>query len=352
MSRALSLASTHRPHPNPRVGAVVLSPDGVVVGEGAHQAPGLDHAEAVALAQAGERARGGTVVVTLEPCDHEGRTPPCSVALIAAGVARVVVGAIDPDPRVAGQGVIRLQAAGIDVETGLMAEDVELADPAYFHHRRTGRSRVTLKTAATLDGQAAAIDGSSQWITGLAARQDGHRLRAQADAVMIGAGTLIADDPTLDARLEGNDQAQPRPIVVAGNRELPSVARIWDRNPIVVTTKERGGPGEALVVPPGIDGLPDLEVSLSSLGRLGYLEILVEGGPTLAGGLWRAGLVDRGVFYLAGTVAGGLGLPAFSGVWPTLSAARSVEIVDVQRIGPDLRIEFLTHHPETTTRNS
>lgn len=342
MTKALTLASAHRPHPNPRVGAVVLSREGKVVGEGAHRAAGLDHAEVVALAEAGERARGGTVVVTLEPCDHQGQTPPCTVALIGAGVGRVVVGALDPDPRVSGQGANRLRAAGIEVEIGLMADEIELADPAYFHHRRTGRPRVTLKAAATLDGQTAAADGQSQWITGPEARQDGHRLRAASDAILIGAGTLIADDPALDVRLDGYEGAQPRPIILAGSRPLPAGAQIWERNPIVVTTRE-GGPGDALVVPPGPDGLPDLEMTLSSLARLGLLEVLVEGGPSLAGALWQARLVDRGVFYLGATVAGGLGQPVFASTWPTLSAATPVEIIAVEQLGSDLKVTFLTH---------
>jgi len=343
MTKALALASAHRPHPNPRVGAVVLSPDGRVVGEGAHRSAGHDHAEVVALAEAGEHARGGTVVVTLEPCDHHGQTPPCTVALIVAGVGRVVVGALDPDPRVSGQGAKRLRAAGIDVEIGLMADEIELADPAYFHHRRTGRPRVTLKAAATLDGQTAAADGDSQWITGPEARQDGHRLRAASDAIMIGAGTLIADDPALDVRLDGYEGAQPRPIIVAGSRPLPGGAQIWGRDPIVVTTKDQGGPGEALVVPPGPDGLPNLEVTLSSLARMGLLDVLVEGGPSLAGALWQARLVDRGVFYLGGNVAGGLGQPVFASTWPTLSAATPVEIIAVEQLGSDLKVTFLTH---------
>ncbi len=349
MTRALELASAYRPHPNPRVGAVVISRDGSVVGEGAHRGAGLEHAEISALSQAGDRSRGGTLVVTLEPCDHHGRTPPCTAALISAGVGRVVLGALDPDPRVSGRGVIRLQEAGIDVETGLMADEVEQADPAYFHHRRTGRPRMTIKAAATLDGQTAAADGSSQWITGPEARQDGHRLRAMSDAVMIGAGTLIADDPILDVRLEGYDQGQPRPVIVAGSRPLPVAARIWERNPLVVTTVDRGGPGEALVVAPGIDGLPDLAQTAVLLGNLGLLDVLVEGGPSLTGALWAAGLVDRGVFYLAGMVAGGQGRPLFSGSWPTLTAGKPVEITALEQLGADIKVTFLTHVSRLTS---
>lgn len=331
---------------------MVVASDGSVAGEGAHRGVGTMHAETIALTAAAERARGGTLVVNLEPCDHQGQTPPCTEAIIEAGVSRVVIGVVDPDPRVSGRGLARLEAAGLEVITGLLAQEVEKADPAYFHHRRTGRPRLTLKVALTLDGQTAAADGSSRWITGPEARHDSHLLRASADAVVVGAGTLISDDPALDVRLDGYEGAQPRPVVIAGTRELPERRQLWERNPIVVTTTPRKGPGEALTVPAGEDGLPDLDSALVLLGQMGLLEILVEGGSVLSGALWQADLVDRAIFYIAGRVAGGTGRPVFAGIWPTLDAARSVEIVDVKRIGPDLGIEVLTHHSQPTARDS
>jgi diaminohydroxyphosphoribosylaminopyrimidine deaminase/5-amino-6-(5-phosphoribosylamino)uracil reductase len=264
----------------------------------------------------------------------------------------VIVGAVDPDGRVSGRGIARLQAAGVEVISGVLADEVEEADPAYFHHRRTGRPRLTFKAALTLDGQTAAVDGSSQWITGPGARSDSHLLRASADAVVVGAGTLIADDPALDVRIDGYQGPQPRPVVIAGTRPLPERRQLWGRNPIVVSTFRRESPGEPLIVPPGEDGLPDLGAVSLALGQMGLLEVLVEGGSVLAGGLWQADLIDRAIFYIAGKVAGGTGRPVFASIWPTLDAARSVEIVDVKRIGPDLRIEFLTHHTQPTTRNS
>lgn len=352
MARALDLASAERPHPNPRVGAVVVASDGSVAGEGVHRGAGTMHAEAIALVAAGERARGGTLFVTLEPCDHQGQTPPCTGAIIGAAVARVVVGVLDPDARVSGRGIARLRAAGVEVSSGVLAQEVEEADPAYFHHRRTGRPRLTLKAALTLDGQTAAVDGSSQWITGPRARHDSHLLRASADAVVVGAGTLIADDPALDVRIDGYKGPQPRPVVIAGTRPLPETLQLWGRNPIVVATARREGPGEPVIVPPGEDGLPDLNAALLLLGQMGLLEILVEGGSVLAGALWQADLIDRAIFYFAGSVAGGTGHPVFARIWPTLDASRSVEIVDVKRIGQDLRIEFLTHHSQPTTRDS
>jgi diaminohydroxyphosphoribosylaminopyrimidine deaminase / 5-amino-6-(5-phosphoribosylamino)uracil reductase len=338
MREAISLAVPTRPHPNPRVGALVLDAAGTVVSRAAHAGPGQPHAETAALAGAGERARGGTLVVTLEPCDHTGRTPPCTVAILAAGVARVLVGAVDPDSRVSGRGLARLQAAGLEVRAGIAAAEAAALDPGYFHHRRTGRPRVTLKAALTLDGQSAAADGTSRWITSSQARADAHHLRAEADAVMVGVGTLAADDPALTVRLPRYDGPQPRPVVVAGRRPLPPQARLWQRHPLVLTPQPLEVPGE-VVVAPGPDGV-DLEAGLEALGARGILDLLVEGGPILAGALWRAGLVDRGVFYFAARLGGGAGLPALAGRFATLAAARDVEIVSAGRVGPDLRVEF------------
>ncbi len=340
MRRAIELAGAHRTHPNPRVGAVVVDANGRILAEGAHDGVGSPHAETVALDRAGAAARGSTVVVTLEPCTHVGHTPPCTDALIEAGVSRVVVGAIDPDPRVAGGGVRRLREAGIEVIDGVLADECEALDPAYFHHRRTGRPRVTLKAAATLDGQVAALDGTSQWITSPEARADAHRLRAEADAVLIGAGTLLADDPRLTVRLPGYTGPQPVPVVVAGRRPLPPGARLWERPALIVATDLRDE-AETVVVPPGPDGRPDLGVALRALGERGLLDILVEGGPTLARSLWDRRLVDRGVFYLGATVAGGGGRPIFDGGFDTLAAARTVQIDQVRRLGPDLRVEWV-----------
>jgi diaminohydroxyphosphoribosylaminopyrimidine deaminase/5-amino-6-(5-phosphoribosylamino)uracil reductase len=319
----------------------VLAATGEVVGEGAHVAAGLPHAEVVALRAAGGRAAGGTLVVTLEPCAHEGRTPPCTEAILAAGVARVVFGAEDPDDRVHGRGAARLRRAGVEVVGGVRAVEVEAADPGYFHHRRTGRPRVTLKAALTLDGQSAAADGTSRWITGEEARSDGHRLRAEADAVMVGAGTVLADDPLLDVRLPAYTGPQPRPVVVAGRRPLPPSARVLARGAVVLAAEPLDlGPHVEIVVAPGAAGSVDLAAGLGRLGELGLVDVLVEGGARLAAGLWQEGLVDQGVFYLAGLVAGGAGIGAFRRVFATLGEARRVTVQAVHRIGPDLRIEW------------
>ncbi len=326
MRRAIALAGAQQPHPNPRVGAVIVDADGVVVAEAAHVRAGEPHAEALALDQAGDRAFRATVYVTLEPCSHQGRTPPCSEALIDAGVARVVVGAIDPDPRVSGSGVAALREAGIEVTTGMLTDEIEQIDPGYFHHRRTGRPLVTLKLATTLDGQIAAADHTSRWITGEAARRDGHRLRADADVVIVGAGTVIDDDPQLDVRLDGYKGRQPRPVIVGGLRPIPPSARLMGRNPLVYR-------------PDGQSDRVDLVAMLGDLGSRGYVSALVEGGAGLAGSLIRGGHVDRLVIYLAGKLGLGIGVPVFSGVFGNIADAVEVAIESVTRVGDDLRIE-------------
>ncbi len=339
--RALALAIAHRPHPNPRVGAVVLGPDGSEISSGAHERAGGPHAEVIALQAAGERARGATLVVTLEPCDHQGRTPPCTEAILAAGIGHVVVGALDPDARVSGRGIARLKAAGVPVESGVLASEVESADPAYFHHRRTGRPRVTLKTALTLDGQVAATDRTSQWITSEAARLDAHLIRAEADAIIVGSGTLIADDPALTVRTPGYEGPQPQPVVVAGERALPGAARILARDPIVYVPRHQGVAGDEVVLPDRSGTRVDLVAMVDDLGRRGHLELMVEGGAGLAGALWDADLIDRGVFYLGSKLAGGVGSGVFDRLFRTLEDARPVQIVSAAPVGPDLRIEWL-----------
>jgi len=339
MVEALTLAARHWPHPNPRVGAIVVAPSGEIVGRGAHVAAGEPHAEAFALSEAAERSAGGTLVVTLEPCSHHGRTPPCTEAVVAGGFDRVVIGALDPDRRVAGRGVAALEAAGIDVVVGVDGVDAEALDPGYFHHRRTGRPRVTLKMAATLDGQAGAADGGSQWITSEEARSDVHGLRAVADAVLVGAGTVLLDDPRLTARGPDAPADRPIPVIVAGERALDSTARVFTRPCLVYAPTPLDLPKTVTVIDlPGPGGV-DLGGVLDDLGVRGIVDLLVEGGPTIAGSLLRGGLIDRIVWYVGAAVAGGVGHPAVGGIFPSMDALRPVEIVAVDRIGPDVRIE-------------
>lgn len=341
MHRAIELAlEWPYTHPNPRVGAVIANASGDVVGEGWHRGPGTDHAEIVALDGAGDLAAGSTVYVSLEPCSFHGRTPPCADALVAAQVATVVVGAIDPDSNVAGEGVRRLESAGIQVITGVAEQEARAVDPAYFHHRETGMPLVTIKWAMTLDGSVAARDGTSTWITGEDARRHAHELRSQVDGVVVGAGTLRADDPLLDVRVEGFAGVQPRPVVVAGEGALPADAAIWERDPVVVATSGRDVPSGEVLVVPGPDGWPDPGETCRGLADLGLLHLLVEGGPILAAAWWRAGVVDNGFVYIGAKIGNGGGRSPLAGHFATLGDASDVEFESVRNVGDDVVIAF------------
>jgi len=347
MLRAIASTEGTAPHPNPRVGAILVGQDGRIIAERAHRRPGESHAEAAALEDAGSAARGSTLIVTLEPCVHHGRTPPCTDAIIRSGVARVVVGALDPDPRVAGRGIAALRQAGIDVAQGVEDEAVRFNDPSYFHHRQTGLPIVTLKMAMTLDGQAAAADHSARWITGPAARIDGHRLRAASDVVLVGNGTVIADDPRLDVRLEGYEGRQPRPAIVVGRRPIPVGAVILSRDPLVFSADAN------VVVPPGIEVVPapggdgvDLRAVVRFLGDHGVLDVMIEGGPTLAGASLRAGIVDRVVLYYGAKLGGGVGTPGIGGVFRTIGSAIPILIERVDALEEDVRVEGSVRLPQ------
>ena len=323
MRRALAQAATVRSRtaPNPWVGCVIVPPgpvsdDGTVYA-GATAPPGGPHAEAAALAAAGEAAHGATLYVTLEPCVHHGRTPPCSDAIIAAGVGRVVVGIEDPDERVAGSGIEALRAAGLEVTVGVAADEVAEQLAPYRKHRTTGKPWVVLKMAASLDGRTAAPDGTSRWITGEAARRDVHRLRSVSDAVLVGAGTVRADDPALTVRLDdGVEREQPLRVVLG---HAPAGAKV---RPAL----ELGG---------------DLGDVLDELGRRGVLQLLVEGGATVAHDFHAAGLVDRYVLYLAPALFGGDdGRPIFAGPGAgTIGDVWKGRLVSIEQLGEDLRVE-------------
>jgi diaminohydroxyphosphoribosylaminopyrimidine deaminase / 5-amino-6-(5-phosphoribosylamino)uracil reductase len=319
MLRAVELAAAVRAttSPNPWVGCVLVAADGRRI-EGATQPPGGLHAEAAALAAAataGIDTAGATAYVTLEPCNHHGRTPPCADALIDAGVTRVVVGVADPDPLVRGRGIERLRAAGVEVTIGVAAGVVtELLGP-YVRHRETGRPYVVLKLAASLDGRTAAPDGTSQWITGEAARTDAHRLRAESDAVLVGAGTVRADDPALTVRHVGG--RDPLRVVLG---KAPPDARVH----------------------PALELTGDLGDVLDELGRRDVVQLLVEGGATVAGAFHRAGLVDRYVVYLAPVLFGGddaAGLFTGPGV-STMTDIWRGRIAGVTHLGDDLRVDL------------
>ena len=336
MSRAYELARQHRTHPNPRVGCVVVV-DGHVVGEGAHAGPGHAHAETVALDAAGDVA-GAIVYVSLEPCTHQGQTPPCVDRLIDEGVARVVIGATDPDPRVSGAGIGALRGAGIDVEVLDDTAAREL-DAGYFHHRETGMPLVTVKWAMTLDGSVAAADRTSRWISSERSREDAHRLRSNMDAVVIGAGTLRADDPRLDVRLQSFDGPQPRPVVVAGRGEIPGDALLWKREPIVFAGYQLSIPSGEMVVVPDVDGYPGPVEVCRALADRGMFDILLEGGPTLAGAWWRAGVIDRGIVYIGAKIGGGRGHTPLAGVFESIADADEVEM-EMSSVDGEVRISF------------
>jgi len=352
MARALDLAEGGRgsASPNPLVGAVLVREDRVV-GEGFHRRPGEPHAEAVALAAAAGRARGATLYVTLEPCAHQGRTPPCADALVEAGVSRVVVATGDPHPLVDGRGILRLRGAGIEVEVGLCEAEARRQNEAFFVYARHGRPFFVVKSAASLDGKVAARDGSARWITGEAAREDAHRLRGELDAVMVGVGTILADDPLLTCRGAGFAGRAPWRVVVDSRGRTPAGARVLtDRAAptVIATTAQASEETVALWQSAGakVWRLPargDGSVDLGALGaRLGLEEItsvLVEGGPTLAAAMVAEGLADKFVVYVAPKLLGGTAPSLIGGAGVAgVTAAWRLEFDEVTRVGEDIRI--------------
>ncbi len=329
MRRAVQLAALGPARgPNPRVGCVVLDAAGTVAGEGFHAGAGTPHAEVVALAQAGVRARRGTAVVTLEPCDHTGRTGPCTRALLDAGIIRVVIGALDPNPVAAG-GAGALRHAGVEVETGLSAADCEALNLRWAFAVRSRRPWVTWKLAASLDGRSAAADGTSRWITGAPARADVHRRRAQHDAVVVGTGTVLADDPALTVRDAAGDLLADQPLrVVVGRRALPPGARVLS------------GPVPALRVP-----THEPSEALAALHELEVRSVWLEGGPTLAAAFWRAGLVDEVLAYLAPALLGA-GRAAVDDLGiATMADIARLRLTGVTEIGEDVLITAVPAPP-------
>ncbi len=319
--------------PNPPVGCVVVDAAGHVVGRGATSPPGGPHAEAVALEQAGARAAGATAVVTLEPCAHAGRTPPCVDRLVEAGVARVVHAASDPHPSGAG-GAARLRAAGVEVLAGLRETDAA-AGPlrAWLHFARTGRPHVTWKYAASLDGRAAAADGTSQWISSADSRAETHRLRGGVDAIAVGTGTVFADDPQLTARGEDGAPLPWQPLrVVLGDREIPAGARVTDTA------------SETVHLPGG-----DPASVLAQLAERGVVDVLLEGGPHLAGAFVGAGRVDRVLAYIAPVLLGAGPAALVDAGIGTLADASHWQIEDVTRTGEDLRISAVPRTSPTAS---
>ncbi len=348
MAQALHLAERglYSTSPNPRVGCVLVK-DGKLLAEGWHQRAGEPHAEVHALSVAGAAAKGATAYVTLEPCSHHGRTPPCADALIAAGVARVVVAMQDPNPQVAGQGLARLRAAGIEVECGLMESVARELNIGFVTRMTLGMPWVRSKIAMSLDGRTALNNGVSQWITGAAARRDGHHNRARSCAVLTGIGTVLADDAQLTVR-EVETTRQPLRVVLDSALRIPHTARILGEGVLVYTAKSDPDPekiaalektGALVVVLPAGNGQVDLTACFKDLAARGCNEVLVEAGRTLNGALLQAGLIDELIIYLApkllGDMARGM---AQLGELAQLDQRVELEWQDVRSIGCDLRI--------------
>jgi len=351
---AAGAAARRRSAPNPWVGCVLVR-DGEVTGLGATEPPGRAHAEAGALALAGERARGATAYVTLEPCAHHGRTPPCADALIDAGVTRVVAALEDPDPLVAGTGFAKLRAAGVEVTVGVGAERATRDLAPYLHHRRTGRPFVIAKVATSIDGRVAAADGSSRWLTSELARADSHELRADSQAIMVGSGTALADRPSLTVRdVALVPDHPPTRVLVDARGRVPAIGPLFDAElaPTLVVTSGESAPGaidawraagaKVEVVAPAADGHGvDLDETLALLGREGVLQVLVEGGGTLLGGILAGDHAQRLVVYVAPLALGSRGASAMAFAGPdTIRDAHRYELGSVRQLGPDVRIVY------------
>ena len=347
MARALRLAARglYTTTPNPRVGCVVVR-DGAVVGEGWHERAGESHAEIHALRLAGEAARGATAYVSLEPCNHHGRTPPCAEALLGAGVARVVVAMQDPNPLVAGEGMARLRACGIDVSSSLLEAQARELNIGFVSRMERGRPWVRLKCAASVDGRTALLNGRSQWITGAAARRDAHAWRARSCAILTGIGTVRDDDPRLTVRDVATTR-QPLRVVVDSRLETPLEAKILAGGNVLVACaiddaaraaklRQRGAEVVAL---PNADGKVELPELMRELGRRGVNEVLAEAGFKLNGSLLRDGCVDELLIYLAPSLIGDAARGMFDlPQLVSLDDKRSLSWREVRQVGDDLRI--------------
>ena len=347
-ARALELAAKadYRTSPNPMVGAVVLDKDGNVAAEGYHRAKGAPHAEEEALRLAGDRAKGGTLYVNLEPCTHSHREPSCADAIIESGIYRAVVSMPDPDTRVHGAGIRALESAGVRTAVGVHQHRAERLNEFYIKHRTTGRPFVTAKFAISLDGKIATRSGESRWISGEESRRHSHRLRHQHDAILIGIGTVMADDPELTARLDGPDPRQPARIVLDSNLRIRQSAKVVGANTVIATTKSgRVGLADVLHLPATPEGRVSLPDLLDELGRRNLLSVLVEGGAEVHAAMFAAGLVDKVHAYVAPKLIGGREAPGPLGGdgIDHLGDALHLADVDVVRLGEDVLISGYVH---------
>lgn len=349
MARALQLAARgmYSTSPNPRVGCIIVK-DGKVIGEGWHQKAGEPHAEVHALMEAGMAAQGATVYVTLEPCSHHGRTPPCADALVGAGVAKVIAAAQDPNPNVSGQGLARLKAAGIETQVGLMEAQTQELNAGFFKRMVYGHPIVRIKTASSLDGRTALSSGESKWITGEAARADVHKLRARSCAILTSVDTVLADNPQLNVR--GVDTVrQPVKVVVDSTLRTPPDAAIFNGAKTIIAcavpdSKKAAAleaAGAEILCLPGMDGKVDLPALLSRLAQKGMNEVMTEAGARLNGALVAAGLVDEWVQYLAPCLLGSAARPLFDLDEPgSMQARTNWKLADQRMIGSDLRLTW------------
>jgi len=350
MKRAIQLArkGVGRTSPNPAVGCVIVK-DGETVGEGWHRKAGTPHAEVHALKEAGERAKGADLYVTLEPCSHFGKTPPCADAVAAAGVSRVYVGMIDPNPLVSGRGIERLRKSGVKVEAGLCEAGCRVLNLPFIKHVTTGLPYVTMKSAMTMDGKTAALSGDSRWITSESSRKLVHRLRASVDAVLTGSGTLLADDPQLTVRMAGGKS--PVRIVVDSSLQTPVDCRLMSeagKTPVIIATissdqakaRALAEKGAELLICRDKGGAVDLDDLLARLGSRGIQSILLEGGERLCGEMLRHRLIDRFMFFYAPKILGGEGKGLFAGAGASfMKDAYPLTIAKVSRVGADILVE-------------
>jgi diaminohydroxyphosphoribosylaminopyrimidine deaminase / 5-amino-6-(5-phosphoribosylamino)uracil reductase len=363
MRRALDLAAgaRGRTSPNPMVGAVLVK-GGEVVGEGFHAYAGSDHAEVAALREAEQAATGATLYVGLEPCCHQGRTPPCVERIVGAGILRVVAACEDPNPAVSGKGIAALRAAGLQVDVGVLAEEAARLNEAFFTHIRTGRPFVILKTAASLDGKIATRTGESRWITGESARHRVHQLRNEVDAVLVGIGTVLRDDPLLTTRLGITDQRDPARVVVDNLARLPLRAKVVNRASTAPTllavsqTAPRARlealerEGIQVIV---VDGSPrrvSLGHLMDALGKLGFLSVMIEGGAEINASAFREGVVDKALLFLAPILIGGKSAPTALGGQgiETLSQATRLRDLRIERFDDDILLEGYIRRAEGT----
>ncbi|UVJ43511.1 bifunctional diaminohydroxyphosphoribosylaminopyrimidine deaminase/5-amino-6-(5-phosphoribosylamino)uracil reductase RibD [Pseudomonas sp. LS1212] len=356
MARALELArkGLYSTHPNPRVGCVIVR-DGQVVGEGWHVRAGEPHAEVNALRQAGEQSLGATAYVTLEPCSHHGRTPPCADALVTAGVARVVAAMQDPNPEVAGRGLLRLAQAGIQVSSGVLEDEARALNPGFIKRMEQGLPYVRVKLAMSLDGRTAMASGESQWITGPAARSAVQRLRARSSVVLTSAQSVIADNARMTVRadelgLEPELAAlalarPPLRVLIDGRLRAPLDAPFFQAGPALVVTRAAAQARERyeqagleLLAMPGSDGQVDLRKLLAELAGRGVNEVLVEAGPRLAGAFARQGLVDEYRLFIAGKFLGSTARPLFEWPMARMSEAPTLKIIEMRAVGDDWQV--------------